>query len=105
MLMRFNILLILLIFSILATVGVYAQTTSIGKQKVSTISTCGNNICEEVKFILKEGESKTITVNGINHTFRLDRFDNGDFLSVDGSDPMGSSAERNIFMDKFQWMI
>mgnify|MGYP000512996322 CR=1 FL=1 len=67
-----------------------------------TSSTCGNNVCEEIKFILKEGESKTITVNGISHTFRLDRFDNGDFLSVDGSTPMGFSSERNIFMDEFK---
>jgi hypothetical protein len=67
-----------------------------------TSSTCGNNVCEEIKFTLKVGESKTFTVNGIDHTFKLDQFDNGDILSIDGSDPMPSSMERNIFMDEFQ---
>ncbi len=70
----------------------------------STSSTCGNNKCENIEFTLTIGEEKTIKVNEISHTFKLDHFSpNGEpWLSVDGSEPMGPSLEMNIFMDNFK---
>lgn len=94
--MRYRYALVILsVFFILAITGAYAQT----------ISSCGNDKCEKVEFTLKEGESKSINVNGMAHTFRLAKLDlNGkSLLSIDGSDPMDdASYEMNVYMDGFQ---